>query len=117
MWPFGKRSLFPEVSEASGSRVPRVRASRHPGRLTALLRLGTGDDGPSNRLTVARRRFSTGDNIGALRSIRSSVSLITSATSSRANHLWSAGITYQGASLVLVAPRSSRYAAAYFGQF
>ena len=38
---------------------------------------------------------------------------MTSATTALATHLWSAGMTYQGAHLVLVADRQSEYAFMY----
>ncbi len=53
---------------------------------------------------ASRSRFFSAVTFGNARSSPSRARTTTSATANRANHLWSAGITYQGAWGVLVAP-------------
>jgi hypothetical protein len=61
-------------------------------------------------LTCSRSASASGVGTGNFGSIVISVSTRTAAAAMRANHLWSAGITYHGAHSVLVAESISENA-------
>src|SRR5262245_3018859 len=97
------------ATESAQSQLGRYEASQASGRLAALAAIAHPARTSTRLAARSSVRFAL-PTFGYSRSSESSASMMAAATTTRVNHLLSAGTTYQGASSVAVSRIASSYA-------